>query len=441
MKHILKIILFFLSFNSLAFTKNVMAPLIVSDFHSFENELKQVKALGAHAVSTDVWWGLVEKSDNQFDWSYYQKLSDIIIRNGLKWVPILSTHQCGGNVGDTCNVPIPSWIWSKYKHQDIRYKSEQGNYSTEVMSAFATPIVIREYKDLFNNFKINFAHKKNYIQEINVSLGPAGELRYPSYNSHDQGSGYPTRGALQSYSDLAISSFRNFIASKYQRISDLNSKWGFGLSSFSQVFPPNPGLFFPNNEQSSNYGSDFYDWYSHSLREHGRLVLSEAINEFRELGVKIGAKIPGIHWRLAPGADRLAELNAGLIDSRRSTWNDISGHGYDKTISLFSSLKRDHRFEDLILHFTCLEKDNFEGGSHANSFAKALVFWVGAHAKAHGVEIKGENALAGPMQSQRSWDNIQDALIYGNYTGITILRMGDVLRSSLSKDAFSRLFQ
>jgi hypothetical protein len=34
--------------------------------------------------------------------------------------------------------------------------------------------------------------------EINVPAGPSGELRYPSYNAHDQGSGYPTRGALQS---------------------------------------------------------------------------------------------------------------------------------------------------------------------------------------------------------------------------------------------------
>lgn len=51
---------------------NVMAPLLVTDRGTFQRQLRDVKAMGVDAVSTDVWWGLVEKkADQQFDWSYY----------------------------------------------------------------------------------------------------------------------------------------------------------------------------------------------------------------------------------------------------------------------------------------------------------------------------------------------------------------------------------
>jgi hypothetical protein len=32
-----------------------------------------------------------------------------------------------------------------------------------------------------------------------IGTGPAGELRYPSYDSHDSSSGWPNRGFFQAY--------------------------------------------------------------------------------------------------------------------------------------------------------------------------------------------------------------------------------------------------
>ena len=106
-----------------------------ADWQNFEQELQTMKNLGIYAVSTDVWWGAVEgQGDGQFDWSYYDKISDEIIGAGLKWVPIFSFHQCGGNVGDSCNIPIPAWIWTKYigthgvrTTDDLKYQSEEGH--------------------------------------------------------------------------------------------------------------------------------------------------------------------------------------------------------------------------------------------------------------------------------------------------------------------------
>ena len=36
---------------------------------------------------------------------------------------VTSFHQCGGNVGDTCNIPLPAFVTG---HPDIWYKDRQG---------------------------------------------------------------------------------------------------------------------------------------------------------------------------------------------------------------------------------------------------------------------------------------------------------------------------
>ena len=38
---------------------------------------------------------------------------------GLDIAPILSFHQCGGNVGDDCDVPLPPWLWRKYANRTL----------------------------------------------------------------------------------------------------------------------------------------------------------------------------------------------------------------------------------------------------------------------------------------------------------------------------------
>jgi beta-amylase len=403
-KQLLTLLILLVPVGALARTFNVMAPLMIEDFNRFSWELEKVKSLGADAVSTDVWWGLVEKNDNQFDWSYYRKIADIIESKGLHWVPILSFHQCGGNVGDNCDIKIPSWIWQKYG-SDIAYKSEQGNYNYESISAWATPLVLNEYRDVMNSFRENFKDKAYLIDEINISMGPAGEMRFPSYNSHDFGAGYPTRGSLQAYSLLAVESFKKAMINKYQNIQNLNHKWGFNLNSFAEVFPPNPFTFFPQNESWSNYGKDFYEWYSNSLREHGKILLSLGVDTFRNFSSNtfIGMKIPGVHWRAATGADRLAELAAGLISTSQDLNSEETAHGYKPIIDLISSVKNEKQFNRINLHFTCLEMDNYEGGESVMSYAKTLVFWVGREAQNQKVSIKGENALAGTLSGKRSW--------------------------------------
>src|SRR5690606_34907347 len=89
---------------------NVMAPLgRIHDWNTFKTQLATLKNAGVTGLTTDIWWGEFEsRGDNQFDWSYYQHYARVLSEAGLEWIPILSFHQCGGNVGDDCNIPLPS---------------------------------------------------------------------------------------------------------------------------------------------------------------------------------------------------------------------------------------------------------------------------------------------------------------------------------------------
>ncbi|MBX9722721.1 MAG: family 14 glycosylhydrolase, partial [Candidatus Obscuribacterales bacterium] len=183
-------------------TVNVMAPLLVGDpgnldspesqsaWRAFDKHLQEIKRYGVSAVSTDVWWGLIEPQEGVFNWSYYDKVAEHILAAGLKWIPIFSFHQCGGNIGDDVNVYLPRWIWTKLAkllggdENAAKYVSEQGNASNEYVSVWATKFILGRYKAVMQAFQHHYADKADHIAEINISLGPAGELRYPSYNAH-----------------------------------------------------------------------------------------------------------------------------------------------------------------------------------------------------------------------------------------------------------------
>lgn len=441
-----------------------MAPLLIGDINNpndpatqgewelFKNNLKEAKARGVEAVSTDLWWGALEPVEGEFRWDYYDKLSQVIEDVGLKWIPIISFHQLGGNVGDSGYVPLPDWVWKKHigkkgiiDESSLMFQSEQGKRTKEYISFWGTEYVLEDYERVMKNFVAHFSDKAHMISEINISLGPAGELRYPSYNGHDIGTAYPHRGGLQAYSPLAVFSFQQFAEEKFESIEKLNSSWGFNLTSFDQVYPPNPKRideFYGKGEHFSAYGKDFFDWYNKSLLEHGRLVIGSAFNIFHAEDsslkkIPLGSKVPGIHWRI--GTDRLAELPAGLLRTSYQDWRGpSSNYGYHDLLEFFKEM--DDEGKGLFhLHFTALEMDNGDGGPQVASEAKSLVFWFSEGAKAKGVKLMGENALDFKLFNPRGWDNIIDALTWGNYYGITLLRLNELIGNEAAREGMVKL--
>lgn len=428
---ILNLIVFNFSFASANdVTFNVMAPLHVTDWSQFESNLDLAKTMGVDAVSVDVWWGDVEKNgDNDFDWSYYDTAFEKIEDSGLKIVAIMSFHQCGGNVGDDYTAKLPNWVWSKYEgesfesltlsQEDLMYKSEKGNTSKEYISLWTDELVQNEYVDFMNAFESHYANMSDSFIELNISCGPAGELRYPSYNSHD-GFTYPERGNLQCYSELAKKDFREFVIDKYGDLNGVNQAWGLSLASVDAINPPDDGAFFFSSQSHylSDYGKDFIDWYNSALVEHGDRMLGYGESAFDDSmdGIALGIKIPGVHWQMTGNTPRIAEISAGLINHEFDA--DNNGHGYYPITSMIQS------HSNSILHFTCLEMSNNPSQS---SLAQDLVFWVAKAAEDKGVVIKGENALSGGNDGSAYWDNIDNAMTWASYKGLTVLRMNDVV--------------
>lgn len=51
----------------------------------------------------------------------------LVSNAGLKFQAVMSFHSCGGNVGDTCNIPLPTWVTSVANDHDIFYEDAQGS--------------------------------------------------------------------------------------------------------------------------------------------------------------------------------------------------------------------------------------------------------------------------------------------------------------------------
>jgi len=351
-------------------TINVMASLLVGDpmnpgseasleaRKNFRAHLQEMKRLKVTAVSVDLWWGLLQPEPGPIDWTkpgaaYYDWIVNEIIAAGLKVIPILSFHQCGGNVGDDVFVPIPKWVWEKLARilgdaRFAKFVSEQGNECDEYVSFWATKYILEDYLAVVKSFRDHFADRAKHIAEINISLGPAGELRYPSYNSHDKNVDYPKRGALQCYSKLAIDSWRAHAIALYGDEKGVDKAWGTKISEGQALLPPsNPLQFFTDEDHlDMQYGRDLFDWYSEQPRIHARLVLKGAFDilaadDSPMKGIDIGAKVPGIHWLTGKWVFDTnvtsevlqAELNKILADFARENAGKMDATTYGAQLS------------------------------------------------------------------------------------------------------------
>ncbi|SFD14118.1 family 14 glycosylhydrolase [Clostridium uliginosum] len=397
---------------------NVMAPLgKITDWNTFKKQLITLKNKGVYAITTDVWWGDVEsKGDNQFDWSYYKTYAETVRASGLKWVPILSTHQCGGNVNNSdsnsdkeINIPLPSWLWTKDTADNMQFKNEKGKWDKECLSPWWSDID-KQYDELYASFASNFSQYKDIIAKIYLSGGASGELRFPSYNK-PLGWNYPERGELQCYSKAAISDFQNAMETKYNNISKLNSEWNTNLTSFTQITPPTDGDNFFINGYKSKYGKDFLTWYQKVIEKHLSNIASKAHEHFDSVfNARIGAKVSGVHWLInSPSMPHSTEYCAGY-------------YNYNTLLDQFKA-------SDIDLTFTCLEMDDSNAYTKPNySAPKSLVINVANLAKSKGIKIFGENALTISNNNQ-SYQNCAEMLYNYDFSGFTLLRFGDLLKS------------
>jgi beta-amylase len=414
----------------------VMAPLYVAEheWDTFVRDLRALKAKGFDTLSVDVWWGLVQKEGPQsFDWSYYDRLYEVIRAEGMRWMPLLSTHACGGNVGDSHHIPVPEWVWSI--EGVSKFRSELGHENIDAVSCFSKDSAWELYKIFWLAFSERYLaslEDRRGVQEVGLSLGPSGELHYPSYHAHDAShflAHYPERGLFQGMGPAASDSFARFIKRKYGPTVCGES---YALEKIIQNLSEKL-----DRAEHLKAGAlqDVFSWYHQSLLLHFDKIVTMALDVFSG-DITLAVKIPGIHWN----ATRQAELMNGLIDPADAhvSWNNENlGLGYAPLFALLRDRLDDYPQKQVKLYLTAAATlDAVEPFSRAESLVRAFA-QLAFQSK---IQLALENALAGDLYCERSLAVLCDHLSSGRASGFTLLRLEDVLRSeALSQDQCQNL--
>ncbi|XP_058751973.1 beta-amylase 3, chloroplastic-like [Vicia villosa] len=347
--------------------------------------LMALKSAGVEGVMVDVWWGLVEKDGPlKYNWEAYAELVQMVQKLGLKIQVVMSFHQCGGNVGDSCSVPLPPWVMEEIsKNPDIVYTDRSGRRNPEYISlgCDSVPVLrgrtpLQVYADYMRSFRDRFSdYLGSVISEVQVGMGPCGELRYPSYPESNGTWKFPGIGEFQCYD--------KYMKASLAAAAEANGKkeWGKGGPHDSgqyKQFPEDTGFFRKDGTWNSEYGQFFLGWYSGKLLEHGEKILVSAKEIFQASGVKLSGKIAGIHWHYR-SRSHAAELTAGYYNTRHTD-------GYLPIAKMFAN-------HDVVFNFTCMEMKDREQPDHANCSPEGLVHQVKTATKQARIELAGENAL------------------------------------------------
>eukprot|EP00285_Hemiselmis_virescens_P002392 CAMPEP_0173410168 /NCGR_PEP_ID=MMETSP1356-20130122/73955_1 /TAXON_ID=77927 ORGANISM="Hemiselmis virescens, Strain PCC157" /NCGR_SAMPLE_ID=MMETSP1356 /ASSEMBLY_ACC=CAM_ASM_000847 /LENGTH=489 /DNA_ID=CAMNT_0014371763 /DNA_START=24 /DNA_END=1493 /DNA_ORIENTATION=- len=379
----------------------------------------------------DVWWGIVEaKGPLLYDWSGYDELVGMVADVGLKLQAVMSFHQCGGNVGDACTVHLPPWVLKVGEvNHEVWYTDMDRNRNTEYLSLGAdharvfhgrTPLEM--YRDLMQSFADRYQHFiPDVINEAQIGLGPAGEMRYPAYPLKHWS--FPGSGQFQCYD-------------KYMRKDLIQTAIRAGKPDLGLVWPPHPddvGLyswapehthFFKDGGLWETEEADFFlKWYSQALIKHGEEVLRHAVNVFRGTNILLAAKVAGIHWQAGTNS-HAAELTAGYYMTR-------DRDGYGPIAAMFAR-------NGVMFDFTCLEMCNSEMPPWSRSTPADIVQFVKQKTGEKKCMMAGENAL--PRHDRKGYEKMQEACFEGrSIAGFTYLRLGpDLMDDEAAWFEFSR---
>ncbi|KAK1281065.1 Beta-amylase [Acorus gramineus] len=420
----------------------VMLPLgVVNAENVLENpedlraRLKKLRSAGVDGVMGDVWWGIIEeKGPRVYEWGAYKELFKMVKECGLKVQAIMSFHQCGGNVGDVVYIPVPKWVRDVAESDpDIFYTNREGARNPEYLSLgvdnlhlFSGRSAVEIYSDFMRSFRENMKEflDAGLITDIEVGLGPAGELRYPSY-PETQGWAFPGIGEFQCYDKYLKAEFKK--AATKAGYPDLELPDDAG--TYNDV-PDNTKFFRTNGTYTTEQGKFFLTWYSNKLIMHGDQILDVANQAFLGCKVKLAAKVSGIHWWYKV-SNHAAELTAGYYNL-----NDRDGY---RTIARMLSR------HDGILNFTCVEMHDTEQPAEAMSAPQELVQQVFSGGWREEIEVGCENALSRYdataynqilLNSRPNGVNKKGPPKF-KVTSMTYLRMGDGLFEAKNFKLFS----
>lgn len=413
---------------------------------AMEVSLEMLRASGVEGVMVDVWWGIVEHDGPQkYDFSAYRRLFERVAAAGLKVQAVMSFHAAGGNVGDTCTISLPPWVLDAgVADPDIYYTDAASFRNKECISLGCDnePVLqgrtpVQAYTDFLAAFVDEFSPLlDSVIDEITMGLGPAGELRYPSYPEGDGRWRFPGVGQFQCYDKYMLNSLKEAAATAAR------PEWGHGGphdAGHYNAKESETGFFKDyGGSWDTPYGAFFLSWYSNQLVMHAHSILGAAnevlarrgrprvardVRETSDGGrlyafepaAKLSIKLAGVHWWFKTRS-HAAENTAGYY----STWYR---NGYQPIFEMLAA----HRAS---ASFTCVEMRDCEHPLEGRCSPEGLLHQVLATAARAGVPVSGENALQ--RYDQHAFDRIAESafgqsVMAGRLERLTFLRMGDMM--------------
>ncbi|KAK1285407.1 hypothetical protein QJS10_CPB20g01854 [Acorus calamus] len=343
-------------------------------------------AAGVEGVAVEFWWGVVERDGpGVYDWDGYVDLVRLARRHGLKVRAVMAFHQCGSSSSNPGWIPLPRWVLEEMDEEpDLAYSDRFGRRSHEYISlgCDVLPVLkgrspIQVYSDFMRNFRYSFREFLGLvITEIQVGMGPAGELRYPSCPTEKLTWPWRVRelGEFQCYDKFMLASLN--ACAKHIGMSEWGSGGPLGAGSLMQN-PEETSFFKSDGSWNTPYGRFFLEWYSGLLLHHGERLCMAAESIFWNTGVRISGKVAGIHWHYGTNSHP-SELTAGY-------YNTFIRDGYLPIARLFARYK-------MTLCCTCFDmqdadEEKINPSSSPEKFLRQLAF----AARMCNIPLAGEN--------------------------------------------------
>lgn len=284
---------------------------------------RALAAAGVEGVVMEVWWGLVERElPRVYNWQGYLDIVVLAKRCGLKVRAVMAFHQCGNGPDDPFWIPLPQWVREEIdKDPDLAYSDKFGRRNMEYISlgCDVLPVLhgrspIQAYTEFMRSFRDTFiTFLGGVITGIQVGMGPAGELRYPSCPLQKLAWTWRSRelGEFQCYDKYMLASLNACAGEIGMR------EWAnggpIGASDLMQD-PERTEFFKSDGAWNTPYGEFFLAWYSGMLLLHGERICREAETIFRGLEVNLLGKVAGIHWHYGTRSHP-SELTAGYYNT------------------------------------------------------------------------------------------------------------------------------
>nr|CAB3495941.1 unnamed protein product [Digitaria exilis] len=287
--------------------------------------LRALKLLGVDGVELPVSWAAVQPgSGDWFEWAGYRAVAAMVRDAGLDLRVSLRTD------GDA----LPEWVAdAAFADPDVLFTDRSGHrregclsFGVDELPVLVGKSPLHAYEAFFRSFADEFKDLLgSTITDVTVSLGPNGELRYPSYPPGSNGGGYSGVGEFQCYDKYTLARLKRHAETSGQPM------WGLSGPHDGPRYDESPenSAFFSEHGGSwkTAYGKFFLSWYAGELLAHGDRVLAAASRALGGgSGVELSARVPllrgsleaavaGLHGGYGPVAEMFARHGCTVIAS------------------------------------------------------------------------------------------------------------------------------